>query len=137
VKQNHNSVKGQVLVEFVLISTISVLLILFTIQIALLYNNYLIVNYAAYCGARAGVVHLSVEPHNFQKSDSIAKKAVRTVLMPYSPKESLLTKIEVNVDSKTYIVRITYPAESLIKLFDILPFIPITATSKMVIEGKK
>lgn len=136
-KQNRNKKKntGQALVEAVIIIPIAIFLILGTIQIALLYNSYLILNYAVYCGSRAGAVHLSADPYNFEKAGNIAKKAVRTVLIPHSPMEALLTKIEVDVETKTFKVKAIYPAKLLVKLFGILPNVQITASSRMVIEG--
>lgn len=135
-KQSHEKAKphGQALIEVVLILPIALFLFLFTIQIALLYNSYLILNYATYCGARAGAVHFSSDPGDFEKASNIAKKAVRVVLIPNSPIEAFLAKIEVNIDSKTFTVRVNYPAKLLIKLFGLLPNINIQATSKFVIE---
>lgn len=148
-KQNHNKNKGQALVEAVIIIPVSIFLILVTIQISLLYNSYLILNYAVYCGARAGAVHflktdrdsvagfsgIQVKSSNFEEASSIAKKAVRTVLIPHSPIEAFLTKIEVDVEHKTFSVKAIYPAKLLVKLFGILPNVQITASSRMVIEG--
>lgn len=136
-KQNRNNKKntGQALVEAVIIIPIAIFLILITVQIALLYNNYIILNYAVYCGARARSVHFAADPSDFEKASNIAKKAVRTVLISYSPVEAFLARIEVNIDSKTFSVKVIYPARLIVKLFGILPNVQITANSRMVVEG--
>ena len=48
---------GQSLTEFVILFPIIMYFTLILIQTALIYNAYQIVNYAAYCSARAGIVH--------------------------------------------------------------------------------
>ena len=48
--------RGQALTEFVIIIPVFFLLIFGIIQMSLLYSSYIVVNHAAYIGARAGVV---------------------------------------------------------------------------------
>ena len=48
--------KGQALTEFVIIIPILFLLIFGIMQMCLLYSSYIVVNHAAFIGARAGVV---------------------------------------------------------------------------------
>ncbi len=48
---------GQALVEFVILFPVIIYFTLILIQIALIYNAYQVVNYAAYCSARAGIVY--------------------------------------------------------------------------------
>ncbi len=48
---------GQSLVEFVILFPVIIYFTLILIQTAFIYNAYQIVNYAAYCSARAGIVY--------------------------------------------------------------------------------
>ncbi|RME81346.1 MAG: pilus assembly protein [Planctomycetota bacterium] len=78
-----NSEKGQALVEFALVLPIQLLFILAIMQFSLMYIAKQMTEYAAFCAARAALVH-----EETGMRDVMAKQAARLALAPIHPRGS-------------------------------------------------
>lgn len=123
--------KGQVLVETVIIFPILIFFLFCIIQIGILFNTYYIVNYASFCGCRAAIVHTQL-PDNPVK---YANDAVRIVLLSLRTKEVFLSKVTVKFYYPELEVTVMYPLNLIIPIFgEILPYIPIYSSTRLPIE---
>ncbi|MFH1825122.1 MAG: TadE family protein [Candidatus Firestonebacteria bacterium] len=124
--------KGQVLVESVLVFPVLIFFLLCIIQIGILFNTYYIVNYASFCAARSAIVHTQLPDQPI----SCAQSAARAVLLSLKTKEALFLPI---VTMKFYglelEVTVTYLLKPIIPILGgILPYIPVTSSTRLPIE---
>lgn len=111
--------------ELSLILPIVFLVVMVIIQIALLINTAIVVNYAAYCAARAGIVHLD--------EVSYSKRAARMVLASLSIEGALLSSIETARNNEEFRVTVKYPLLLIFRI-DWLPIREIKGQCTMVAE---
>lgn len=80
---------GQALTEFVIVFPIIIYFTLILIQTALIYNAYQVVNYAAYCSGRAGIVYKGnmekIRKAAILAAIPIAGKKLPSTSLPSSP----------------------------------------------------
>lgn len=123
------SVKGQILVETCLIIPVLIFLISFIIQVALIFNSYMLANYASFAACRAGMSYFNVNKDS--RAYSNAKKAARIVLLPDSVSSALLADIKVEKIGNDIAVKITYPMPLIFNLRRFFPYAMLTTTCRM------
>ena len=119
---------GEVLVETLIVLPIAILLIFVIIQLALIYNAQIIVNYAAYSAARSAIVH---------ENHTVYAKLASTIILSALSKESALLSLAIATKNDNELsVQIIYPFKPSIPIVkDFLSYIPISATCRMKIEN--
>lgn len=103
--------RGQILIETSVVFPVAMFLVYAIFQTAVVIVTALVVNYAAYVGARAGVVHVQDAQY-----ETKAIKAVRLVLTGLSVPRALLAKVTVTLERTRLTVRVTYPTPWLLKV---------------------
>lgn len=125
------NLKGQALVESVIIIPVLIFFLLCIIQIGILFNTYYIVNYASFCGARSAVVHTQM-PDN---PKAYAYKSAMIVLASLKQKEIAGTRVIVNFYYPELEVVVIYPVKLIVPILGgLLPYIPVTASTRLPIE---
>lgn len=99
-----NGTEGQILVETAITLPLVIFLVLIVIQLAFYMTTSLAVNYAAYAGARAAVVH--VEDGEYER---VGIRAARIVLAGLSIPRALLSDVSVSRAHRKLTVDISYP----------------------------
>lgn len=123
---------GQILLETCLIIPVLLLFVFLIIQISLIFNSYLVVNYAAFSAARAGVSHFNNLPDS--NPYNAAKDAARIVLLPLSPVSALVANVKVNKQGNEVYVKIKYPMPLIFNVRRFLPYAMLIATCRMPIK---
>jgi len=126
-----NRSNGQVLVETCIVLPVIILFIFLVMQVSIIFNTYMIVNYAAFSAARSAVSYFNSDSKG--NAFSAAKNSARIILSTASIKSSVLSNIKVKKLGNDAYVKITYPMPYLInvKLFN---YSFMTATCRMPIK---
>lgn len=123
--------KGQVLVESVIVFPVLIFFLLCIIQIGILFNTYYIVNYASFCAARSAIVHTQL-PDN---PVDCANKSARIVLLSLKTKEVFLSIVTVKFYYPELEVTVMYPLKLIVPILGgLLPCIPVTSSTRLPIE---
>lgn len=128
---------GQVLVEFALILPAVILLLLVIVQTAMLFNAQYLATYASFCGCRSAIVHAKTNPltNITERPDIFAQKAARLVLASSLKLSSQLAGVKGLYMGTEYQVTVTVPVKNIVPGLNLLlPFYPVTATTRFKIE---
>ncbi len=125
---NRRGDSGQILIETAVVLPLTLFLVYSIIQLSLLMVTAMVVNYAAYVGARSAIVH--VRDGDYKR---LANRAAKIVLGSLSISRAVLSNVTCVHSDRRMTVTVSYPMPWLVKT-GWLPFQRIHGRCSLVPE---